>query len=211
MENDELMEEDIPYINIDFTFRCSLADEPEDYVNTYIGEIYGFDEDDEHVLVGSCEVLYVRLSEALDDGLAHIDVFDATQPLLELGEALLIEPSEFSPKLYERYGDRFLYIDNLLVIDRLEIRPEYRGKGYGLGAIELILKQLRGGAELAALKAFPLQFESPNLISELDQEQVAALEMFSCTKHEARRKLVEHYMKVGFELFESDSYMVRPF
>jgi len=49
---------------------------------------------------------------------------------------------------------------NILVIDRVEILPAYRGMGLGLATIWDIIQRHSAGCGIVALKAFPFQFSS---------------------------------------------------
>jgi len=70
---------------------------------------------------------------------------------------------------------------NILVIDRVEILPAYRGIGLGLATIWDILQRHSAACGIVALKAFPFQFRSGNRSGRLgfleesgDQDQGAA-------------------------------------
>lgn len=46
-----------------------------------------------------------------------------------------------------------------VLLNRLYIKPAYRGKEYGLVALQMMIQRFRMGAGLVVMKPFPLQFE----------------------------------------------------
>src|SRR5205085_12479330 len=92
---------------------------------------------------------------------------------------------------YEVYG-----ID-LLILDRLEILPEYRGRRLGLACLYRCIQQFWHGAGLVVLKPFPLQFENNGHKSEWRE----SLELGKFGKYlkSSRSKLEKYYATLGFE------------
>lgn len=86
---------------------------------------------------------------------------------------------------YELAGSR------VLIANSMQIRPEWRGAGYGLLAMGLVITRLQPGVALAAL--YPMQ---PGLA---DLEARTA----------SNRQLAQYWAKIGFEEF--DGIMVRPY
>lgn len=79
----------------------------------------------------------------------------------------------------------------VLIANSMQIHPQWRGAGYGLLAMALIIERLRPGVALAAL--YPMQ---PGLT---DLAARAA----------SNRQLTHYWAKIGFEDF--DGIMVRPY
>lgn len=200
------------FVGIEFKTTCSNSDEPEDrFLTRFEGVILAQDENEQDCQVGYCKATQIRLDAALNAGYSYFDLFDVEGSLLEIAETLMEDLSDFSNDLYEKYVDHVPNITGLLIIDRVEILPQYRGNSYGLLTLKLILSHLAFGSEcLAVLKAYPLQFENQDLKDSLSEESRKALGNFSCNLDEGRQKLVKYYSKAGFELFNSDSVMVKP-
>jgi hypothetical protein len=97
---------------------------------------------------------------------------------------------------------------NLLILDRLEILPEYRGGGLGLACLYRCMQQYKHGCGLVTLKPYPLQFETirgsgdKNEHDERkDQEpwrQSLNLKVFGTDKKTCMKKLEKYYQRLGF-------------
>ena len=94
---------------------------------------------------------------------------------------------------------------NILVIDRVEILPAYRGMGLGLATIWDIIQRHSAGCGIAALKAFPFQFRSGSrsgrlsFLEESDWNKKMGYDIRSYTMEFAHEKLIFHLMKFGFK------------
>lgn len=206
------MTDDNSLVSIEFKTTCNNSDEIEEkFLTRFEGTIQARDENDQKCLVGFCKASQLRFDEAMNHGYSCLDVFDIEGSFLDIGEPLLVGENEFSSVLYEKYAEQLFYISGVLIIERIEILPQYRGRDYGLLALEQVISQLAFDEDcIAALKAYPLQYEKESLIKSLSEERKKALGNFTCSFNDGLQKLVEYYRKAGFELFNSDSVMVRP-
>ena len=66
---------------------------------------------------------------------------------------------DFNDNLLETVDDEVTG-QNLLIIDRLEILPRYRGKKLSLLILNHMINRFSSGAAIIAMKPFPLQFEA---------------------------------------------------
>ena len=69
------------------------------------------------------------------------------------------DTEDYSPSLIKLCGELPLN-SNVLILDRLEILPKYRGKKLGLAVIRHMIQRFGAGAGFVGLKAFPLQLEA---------------------------------------------------
>lgn len=87
-----------------------------------------------------------------------MEAFDKSASSFEVGTAILNDGyKEINDKIVELVGDTFS--SNVLVVQRLEMKEEYRGKGYGkyvLDSLDVYFKSMCG---YVALKSFPVGFE----------------------------------------------------
>jgi hypothetical protein len=74
---------------------------------------------------------------------------------------------------------------NILLIDRMEIEPAYRGRMIGLITLIKLIRRYQKGCSLVAIKPFPLQYTG---------EVKGQEEAFE----RDRQKLVRYYGKLGF-------------
>lgn len=95
--------------------------------------------------------------------------------------------------------DDYVLNANLLVLERVELAPEYRGHDYGLAAMEAILRAEGSSYGLAVLKAFPLQYEGSERMRQFPDEFARDT-----------RKLQKHYARLGFKSLPRTPLMLMP-
>src|SRR5664280_361124 len=103
--------------------------DPSSYVVRVSGTIMPIGGDDPEEEVGSVQAILCRLGEAMDDGFEWYDVLDSfseTAPYLELFEG--DDWSDQGQEVCEPLGN------DLLILDRMEVKEGYRGNGFGLMA-----------------------------------------------------------------------------
>jgi hypothetical protein len=94
---------------------------------------------------------------------------------------------------------------NILLINRVEILPAYRGMGLGLATIWNIIRRHSAGCGIVALKAFPFQFRAGGWsgrlsdLEESDWNKKMGYDPYSYTMEFAHEKLIFHLMKLGFK------------
>lgn len=174
------------------------------YITTHEGLISWYDEESDEHQVGSFKALILDVASAWNDEMDLFDFFDLTQAGNDIYAALVDHESGwYWDDLEEQYG--FDEFSSLFVLDRLEIKPEFRGKGLGLIAINLLIERLGVCCRLAALKAYPLQFEARRP-SDTDSSDYAE---FSMDKDEALASLKAYYSRAGFESYRDKHVMIR--
>ncbi len=96
---------------------------------------------------------------------------------------------------------------NVLIVDRLEILPEFRGKKIGRACLLWCLRQYAHDCGVLALKCFPLQFESAG-ISERAWRRKMELGKLSKDRKGSSAKLRKYYGSLGFKALPADDIMV---
>jgi hypothetical protein len=96
---------------------------------------------------------------------------------------------------------------NVLIIDRLEIQPAFRGCGVGLFVIRKLIERFSSGTGVIALKAFPLQFEVDNAKKTDPWSQRMALASFPLQKRSASATLRRYYARLGFIAMPRTDFM----
>ena len=82
----------------------------------------------------------------------------------EYAEAILdSNEAPFSARLQKLLGDE-IWNFNLLILDRVEILPKYRGGGVGLLVLTTVIERFGAGAGVVGMKPFPLQLEPSPVI-----------------------------------------------
>ena len=100
---------------------------------------------------------------------------------------------------------------NILIIDRLELLPQLRGKNYGLACMRSAIRHFGVGCSIAAIKPFPLQNEAAFKDRTRPQSPWSAqmqLDQFSASEVRSTAKLRKYYSKLGFKSVKGTSLMV---
>ena len=158
--------------------------------------------------VGSLKFYLVRVGNAHDSGDSLSRVFDATQELSDVDEAIYDASSgEFNEAILKEYPDIYLGGDDLLIASRLAIDPLARGQLLGLSVLERMIEDWRSGCSLIVMKPYPLQFEcSARKGREWDQLQLAAFEQ---NRAKAFRQLRRYYSKLDFQQVGKSDFFAR--
>ena len=134
--------------------------DPHDFVYETTGDLFILDEFEGREFIGKFRVYYVDVERAmnekepiyyvLDDHSA--EVAEYYEPIFES------EGYDFNENLLETVGYEVTGY-NILILDRLEILPQYRGKKLGLTILHHMITRFSAGASIVAMKPFPLQLE----------------------------------------------------
>ncbi|GLQ45986.1 hypothetical protein GCM10007862_10370 [Dyella lipolytica] len=180
---------------------------PEAILAEYSGNILRMDDERK---VGRVRAYVADIERARQhgyDALEFLDVDGSTWPyntLLSRRKA-----GSFTAGVNRALGIDEVYSQNLLIIDRVEILPRYRGHDYGLQAMHLMLGHLALGCRLAAIKPYPLQFEGNNPLGESHAwRQRLRLEKLSRNEAASTRRLQRHYGRLGFVPVKGTELMV---
>ena len=106
---------------------------------------------DEELRVGTVSAQSVHLGEADEDGVPWFDVLDAgsgdTAMYTDLIDSDGSGYSDWVEATLEPFGS------DLLILDRIRIKPEYRGHGYGLYAAQLMITGFASNGVVACVPA----------------------------------------------------------
>lgn len=202
------------YLTLRFDASESMTDEGEPvfYLQRRTGHVTLWDagrtEDD--IRIGDFSIVYVDLDGAGVEGVHAFDVFDTEQATFEYYEDLYGDDAGRMKNSVVDIAviDGVVWSENVLIIERLVLQPEFRGQGLGLAAIRGLILGARGGAGLVLLKPYPLQFEGGG---DPTDEEFIRLEFGSLPKNHrsATAKLFRHYARLGFKRVPKTPFMVR--
>jgi len=189
--------------------------EPEEYVRPisgYIEFLIGDGHDNAHEgtherrsLAGRFEASYINVDNSLVFGAKLYGLMGSYSAVMAEIHETLFDPhtDELRKNLKELLGD--VTFRNVLVINRVEILPTYRGMGIGLAAIWDIIQRHSAGCGIVALKAFPVQFSSGSrsgrlsFLEECEWNKKMGYDTHGYTMEFAHEKLIFHLMKFGFK------------
>jgi len=207
-----MIEEQDPFVVLSWSAESfvSASGEPHDFIYETDGDLLAIDDADNRSLIGKFRLYYIDVERALNDGMPIFDVFDSYAQTFDYYDSLFGNNSpEFSDALM-KILDYDVFGSNVLILDRLEILPKYRGRGLGLSVMRNMIARFAGGAAVIAIKPFPLQFEPES--SAEDQKKWRAdlgLTTLSKNKRNATKKLRNYYSRLGFVSMRGTSFMVR--
>lgn len=191
---------------IEFTSSAIVQNMPENFLAEIKGRILYQELESgnaDSLLAGKLRAFYVDIEGAIEHDEDLSDIFDleyTTEPFY----LALFDPktNEFNKYVRQPFG-RDVIDDsvNLLILDRLEILPEYRGEGLGLACLYRCMQQYQHGCGIVAMKPFPLQFE-PVRGSEDDDpwRQSLNLKAFGRDEKACTKKLESYYRRLGFKI-----------
>lgn len=198
------------HINFSVTIDASYGD-PEEFLSHYKGEVELYVAEQNTSKCVARLGLFIVHSDAADRaGVSLYDVLDAdakTEPYLSLLHKK--EAGNFSPAVLRILKEDFATTQNMIIFDRIEILPEFRGKRLTYRVTQLCLDRLAGASRIAALKAYPLQFEPDAKRPSDEWDTQMRLAALPGTKREATERLKEYYAKMDFVPVRGTDLMIR--
>jgi len=206
------MTTEIPFIILKWEASsiCLEAEDPSNFLYETHGTILCLGENDQETLVGKFRLYYADIEYASEEGFNAFEVLDAHSHTAEYCSSIYgIDGSEFNKKLLTLLSFDVMG-NNLLIIDRLEILPKYRGKNLGLIITRRLIQRFLFGAGVVAIKPFPLQFEhKPSTDNGHQWRKEIQLSGFSKSEHLSLQKLYQYYSKLGFIRMPGIPFMFR--
>ena len=208
----EKMNFEIPFLvfHVESAKFLLVADDPVDYIYPICGRIVEMNNDESDTLVGKFRLYYVDIAAAINTGYTNVfDIFDAHSDSTADYYDSLFDPDtvDFSEKLQQLF-DYEIFEQSVLIIDRLELLPGYRGKNLGLIIMRRLIQRFSAGAGIVAIKPFPLQFEQSFAAENKSSWHVEMqLSSFRETKRDSIRKLRSYYGKLGFVEMKGTPHM----
>lgn len=188
----------------------AVDDEPSHYLHRHEGHVTLYDghASDAPIKIGRYRAYYVDAEGALNADVSLHDVLDTMQATYGYLELYDLDIGSFSEAAKKAADADWLFEPNLLILDRLEIVPQYLGHGFGLQAIAGMIHWFSPGAGLVAMKPFPLQSEASDRRPG-DPPDRMELDKFPSHHTVARTKLRRYYAQLGFKLVTKTQFMVR--
>lgn len=188
------------YLQCDgYDIPCTEYGDPDHLIQRHKGQVIVIDMDAEEAEAGTFTIAYVDFATACERRVLWYDVLDADSDHMARFYKLLNRGgSDWSPWL-ERKVYRGISGGNLLVLEWLELKPEYRGKRLGLRVLRQLMERFGNGADVVALEAHPIQH--------LDDPTYKVLLSAELAKGAA--KLRQYYARLGFVRVPRSLLMVR--
>ena len=181
--------------SVEFVIRAELHDSVEtDFVHSILGKIIAESESRGREDAGHIGASLVQFGEALNHGITAERLGDGISGDISEYWEHLFDVETGYPK--EEIQNEFEVVDlDLLIIDYVEIHPEFRGLGIAESAIHRTIDIFGTGCGLVACKPWPQQF-TPSVAD--DPEALKKLAPPDVGKAEALRKLRSYWSRLGF-------------
>lgn len=193
----------------DFRLRltCDVCTsyEPDDAITDYSGEIVAYGDHGDQ-MIGKIALRVVDLDASQD---SVFDVLDCVDQETADHLVLFDADGQFSPAVGRVLDEEDTPSTNLLLIDRIEILPQARGRGLAPLILNLLSRKFRNTCRLAVLKPFPLQYGSAFERHKNTWEERMGYKHFDADQKKALRKLKKLYRTAGFVPVPRTDYMVR--
>lgn len=206
------------FFRVDYTFSAFLSEgsageDPTDFVSEIFLNLYRVSEEKgTELVVGKGSLSLLHLNRAMDQDFPLFDVFDATASIQAMAGVIfnMKEEEDYWSKLDELYDYDIPTNFDVCFIERIELLPEFRGKGVGKWLIQNILERFYGSCGLVVINAFPLQHEDGDSYSP-EWTAKMKLEALESDLEKAQYKLFHYYQQLGFSNpFEQDYFLIRP-
>jgi GNAT superfamily N-acetyltransferase len=186
--------------------------EPDNVIYPYCGDVLGVDENNNRTKIGKFNALYVDVGRAMDEQEQILDVLDChSSSTAEYFEPIFGNNAPWFSGAVEKISRGEFVGFNLLILDRLEILPEFRGRGLGLKVLRHMMVRFSPGAGVIAMKVFPLQHESEQTAEDEDKRawrKLLSLDSFIDDEEISTAKLKVYYERLGFESLPNSNFMV---
>ncbi len=158
-------------------------------------------------IIGKVRLFYLDLAAVFDTNGSLHDLFDIRSETAPFYSALIdYKTGDFKPNLEKILGEYICDL-NVLIVDRLEILPEFRGKKIGLACLGWCLQQYAHACGVVALKCFPLQFECAEM-GEPAWRREMQFGKLSRDRKTSLAKLKKYYASLGFKVLPGNDIMV---
>ena len=194
-------------VNIKFSVSMSTWDDFDDHSTRIEGTIVCVDKKGNERTVGRVRLFYLDIGAVYDTNDNLHDLFDIRPETAPFYSALIDhETGDFKAEL-ERILGEYICDLNVLIVDRLEILPEFRGKKIGRACLLWCLRQYAHECGVLALKCFPLQFECAAL-GEPTWRRKMQFGKLGRDRKRSHAKLRKYYGSLGFKALPGDDIMV---
>ncbi|UQA60643.1 hypothetical protein [Polyangium aurulentum] len=186
-------------IEFGMTIPMDLDGEADQYIVHYWGQILDSADPEDagaesaEVIVGRVDASRVHMGLVTEHGESVVEVFDAhSDDIVEFCEALFdVDTEELKDDISEQTSGA-----DLLLIESIEILPQYRGKGLGLKVLRRLMEFLGGGCALAAIKARPVRYTDP---ADADWSRRMQPDLLEASPDAVPQRLREYFSRLGFE------------
>jgi GNAT superfamily N-acetyltransferase len=146
---------------VDFEVSLSQYEgDPSDYIAVYQGEVIGMMDDDSERKIGNVVIYLVERGRVLNEGISLFEVMDCLDgDSCDCFANLFDQESEqLKPEVERLLSENRAFQNDIMLIERLELKPEYRGQGLGKEIASRVIQKFGQNSSVIACVPVPLQF-----------------------------------------------------
>lgn len=185
-----------------------------DCIYSIDGTITTLDQNYEEQIVGKVKLIYCDLGLGINNGCSPFDLMDThSETTLDCYQALFDETTEKlknSMQIKLHNEDIPTSHPNILIIDRIEILPKYRGNNLTKSIIKQSMTIFSNKTFVTILKSFPLQLEPLTPREGNNWKKGMSLTSLEINEQLAKDSLMNYYKSLGFLQIDKTDYMLFP-
>jgi GNAT superfamily N-acetyltransferase len=187
---------------VDFEVSLSQHEgDPSDFITVYQGDIIGMMDDDAEWKIGTLTLYMVERGRAMNEQVSLFDVMDCLDGdscdcFANLFDS---ETEQLKPEVEHLISDNRATQWDIMLIERLELNPEYRGRGLGKDIALRAIQKFGENCGIITCVPVPLQF------SGLDPKDEKPKGM-----RVAQRRVRGFWESVGFVRIPRSDYYIWP-
>jgi len=146
---------------VDFEVSLSKYEgDPSDFITVYHGDIIGMMDDDSERKIGKVVVYLVERGRVLNEGISLFEVMDCLDgDSCDCFANLFDQESEqLTPEVERLLSEDRAFQHDMMLIERLELKPEYRGQGLGKEIALRVIQKFGANCSVITCLPVPLQF-----------------------------------------------------
>ena len=204
------LEEGLICIRLLSSSYCSDPEILDRYIHEYKGDVVFRDFECREIVVGNFIAAVADLDSMHQNNIGLFDAFDQEAEHLDYLDAVSDDEHQIKREVGKALGNEYFFPSNILMLKKVFIDRAFRGRSFGLLAINTLIDRLRYSQGIVILKAFPLQFDCE--FEDGDQRErfiKMGLDQFTLSEEKAEAKLFRYYRKLGFKKLRGSNYMVR--
>lgn len=186
-------------VGITYSIPSTLGEiEGNRYQQHIFGEAFLESETGERIkTIGKISGVKVLLGQARNDSKWSYDIFDTSQDLFEIGEIVYdFEKGDFSNALREHYDGDF-FESSILILNNIEVLPEYRGIDIGAHLIRDFYNQFI--SQCAIFITIPEARQFNDRYKSFSDEEMM-YERFELNPQAATERVRRYFQRLGFQI-----------
>jgi GNAT superfamily N-acetyltransferase len=146
---------------VDFAVTLSEhGGDPSDYITVYEGNIIGMADDESEHKIGTLILYMVEAGRAMNEGVSLFDVMDCLDgdSCDCFANLYDLDTEQLKPEVEKLISEDRATRWDIMLIERLELLPEYRGRGLGKSIALRAIEKLGENCGVITCLPVPLQF-----------------------------------------------------